>query len=153
MVSKGMGLQSPERLQLIDPAGSIFCTANLGCDFVAMKRFRVDLGDEGVPSTLLREVSLLQNLRHEHVVSLLDIFVGRSGAWLAFELMDCDLKQYMKARNLVLSPEVVKSFMKHLTMGMEYVHASGILHRDIKPQNILVRNEKLKICDFGMARQ
>lgn len=94
----------------------------------------------------------MQRLEHENVVCLLDFFVGPTKAQLAFELMECNLKDYMKARSGRLEPQIVKKFMAHLSMGMEFVHASAIIHRNLKPQNLLIKSETLKIDDFELAR-
>lgn len=146
------GFLSPDRLRLLDPQGCIFCTINLGDASVAVKQIRREDDYEGLPSEYIREVSLFQSLRHEHIVPLLDFCMTPSNLWLVFELMDCNLHQYIQARDRAVSPESVKNLMNHLVMGMKFIHANGIMHRDIKPQHLFVRDESMKICGFGLAR-
>ena len=70
-----------------------------------------------------------------------------------FEFMDKDLKKYIEATEGHLSPRTIQSFTYQLTKGLEYCHIRGVMHRDLKPQNILISKDgRLKIADFGLAR-
>ena len=72
---------------------------------------------------------------------------------LVFEFVDKDLKRYMEACNGPLDPRLIKSYTLQMLRGLDYCHTRGIMHRDLKPQNILVNREgQLKIADFGLAR-
>jgi cyclin-dependent kinase 5 len=52
-----------------------------------------------------------------------------------------------------IQPEIVKSFMYQLLKGLAFCHANNVLHRDLKPQNLLInKNNELKLADFGLAR-
>ncbi|CAM9147918.1 unnamed protein product [Heterosigma akashiwo] len=73
--------------------------------------------------------------------------------FLVFELMDCDLKKYMDSCQGPLEPLLVKSLLLQTLEGLEFCHSHGVMHRDMKPQNLLVsRDGTLKLCDFGLAR-
>jgi len=77
--------------------------------------------------------------------------------YLVFPEMDMDLKQYMAARPGPLSAPVVKSVVYQLLLGVQHMHARGVLHRDIKPGNILLGHTGeeiplVKLADFGLAR-
>ncbi|MGH0176647.1 UNVERIFIED_CONTAM: hypothetical protein FKN15_073470 [Acipenser sinensis] len=66
---------------------------------------------------------------------------------------DEDLKKYFDSCNGDLDPEIVKSFMYQLLKGLAFCHSRNVLHRDLKPQNLLInRNGELKLADFGLAR-
>ncbi|NXF70375.1 CDK5 kinase, partial [Ciccaba nigrolineata] len=72
---------------------------------------------------------------------------------LVFEFCDQDLKKYFDSCNGDLDPEIVKSFMYQLLKGLAFCHSRNVLHRDLKPQNLLInRNGELKLADFGLAR-
>ena len=70
-----------------------------------------------------------------------------------FEFCDQDLKKYFDSYNGDLDPEIVKSFLFQLLKGLGFCHSRNVLHRDLKPQNLLInRNGELKLADFGLAR-
>ena len=124
-------------------------------EMVALKRIRLDSEQDGVPSTAIREISLLKELEHENIVKLLDIIHADSKLFLVFEYLNQDLKKYMElysARN-GLPIELVKSYLHQLLEGISYCHTNCILHRDLKPQNLLLSSSGLiKLADFGLAR-
>jgi len=122
-------------------------------EVVAMKQMKLGGEEEGVPSTAIREIALLKELSHVNVVKLLDIYCSSSKLVLVFEFLDQDLKKYMKALKTPLPPATIKNLAFQLCRGIEFCHANRILHRDIKPQNLLIDNRlRLKIADFGLAR-
>ncbi|KAK3175232.1 Cell division control protein 2 [Lepraria neglecta] len=141
---------------------------------VALKKIRLEAEDEGVPSTAIREISLLKEMNDPNIVRLLNI-VHADGhkLYLVFEFLDLDLKKYMEALpvsdggrgkafpqgsgpdlgRLGLGDAMVKKFMSQLVEGVRYCHSHRVLHRDLKPQNLLIdRDGNLKLADFGLAR-
>eukprot|EP01121_Diplochlamys_sp_Union-15-3_P016095 TRINITY_DN5416_c0_g2_i1.p1 TRINITY_DN5416_c0_g2~~TRINITY_DN5416_c0_g2_i1.p1 ORF type:complete len:317 (-),score=64.34 TRINITY_DN5416_c0_g2_i1:56-961(-) len=119
---------------------------------IALKKIRLEHEDEGVPSTAIREISILRELKHPNVVDLLDVINLSSKLFLVFEFLDQDLKKYIDMVQVV-DPLLVKSYMYQLLDGMLFCHTHRILHRDLKPQNLLIdKNGALKIADFGLAR-
>ncbi|QRV94578.1 Cdc2 cyclin-dependent kinase [Ceratobasidium sp. AG-Ba] len=125
---------------------------------VALKKIRLEAEDEGVPSTAIREISLLKELKDENVVALLDIVHADNKLYLVFEFLDMDLKRYMESVNAKngnrgMDKQIIKKFTHQLLAGLRYCHGHRILHRDLKPQNLLIdTNENLKLADFGLAR-
>jgi len=73
--------------------------------------------------------------------------------YLVFEFLDRDLKKYMESCSGMLSPDLVKSYLFQICRGLAFCHARGVMHRDLKPQNLLVSKDgRLKLADFGLAR-
>ncbi|KAF2823509.1 Pkinase-domain-containing protein [Ophiobolus disseminans] len=123
-------------------------------ELVALKEIHLD-SEEGTPSTAIREISLMKELRHENIVLLHDVIHTENKLMLVFEFMDKDLKRYMDSRGDrgALDPATIKSFMYQLMRGIAFCHENRVLHRDLKPQNLLINNRgQLKLADFGLAR-
>jgi len=117
-----------------------------------MKKIRLEHEDEGVPSTAIREIAILKELQHQNIVSLLDIINYQSKLYLVFEFLDQDLKKYMDSV-ASMDPKLVKSYIYQLIDGLLFCHKRRILHRDLKPQNLLIdKKGALKLADFGLAR-
>ncbi|GAB5575890.1 cyclin-dependent kinase 14 isoform X3 [Prionailurus iriomotensis] len=133
--------------------------------------------EEGVPFTAIREASLLKGLKHANIVLLHDIIHTKETLTFVFEYMHTDLAQYMSQHPGGLHPHNVRSngcniacfqlwtsdlkiglkvmtlFMFQLLRGLAYIHHQHVLHRDLKPQNLLISHlGELKLADFGLAR-
>lgn len=122
---------------------------------VAMKKIRLESDDEGVPSTAIREISLLKELQHPNIVSLEDVLMEESRLYLIFEFLSMDLKKYMDTlgNGKLMEPEVVKSYLYQITQAILFCHQRRVLHRDLKPQNLLIdKNGVIKVADFGLGR-
>jgi cyclin-dependent kinase 5 len=101
----------------------------------------------------LREICLLKELKHRNIIRLLDVLHGENKLTLVFEYCDQDLKKYFDSCNGEIEPETVRSFMQQLLKGLSFCHSHNVLHRDLKPQNLLINNNgELKLADFGLAR-
>ncbi|KAK6588911.1 cdc2 kinase [Cryptosporidium xiaoi] len=120
---------------------------------VALKRIRLDAEDEGIPSTAIREISLLKELHHPNIVSLFDVIHSEKRLTLVFEFMEKDLKMVLDAHKSGLDDKTIKMYFYQLLRGVAHCHQHRILHRDLKPQNLLINsNGALKLADFGLAR-
>ncbi|CAB60300.2 Serine/threonine kinase NLK [Caenorhabditis elegans] len=106
---------------------------------------------------VFREIKMLSSFRHDNVLSLLDILQPANPSffqelYVLTELMQSDLHKIIVSPQ-ALTPDHVKVFVYQILRGLKYLHTANILHRDIKPGNLLVNsNCILKICDFGLAR-
>ncbi|XP_078273495.1 cyclin-dependent kinase 14 isoform X1 [Rhinoraja longicauda] len=119
---------------------------------VALKVIRLQ-EEEGTPFTAIREASLLKGLKHANIVLLHDIIHTKETLTLVFEYVHTDLCQYMDKHPGGLLPDNVKLFLFQLLRGLSYIHQQYILHRDLKPQNLLISDTgELKLADFGLAR-
>ncbi|XP_024366904.1 mitogen-activated protein kinase 4a [Physcomitrium patens] len=105
----------------------------------------------------LREIKLLRHMDHENVVAITDIIrpptrENFNDVYIVYELMDTDLHQIIRS-NQALTEDHCQYFLYQILRGLKYIHSANVLHRDLKPTNLLVNaNCDLKIADFGLAR-
>ncbi|KAE8211050.1 hypothetical protein CF327_g5158 [Tilletia walkeri] len=137
---------------------SVFLAKNVHSnERVAIKMIKVVSNADGMDMTALREVKFLKELQHPNVIRMLDVFA--SGAInpslnLVLEFLDTNLEALIKDRDLTIAPADIKGWMVMILRGLEYCHRSYCLHRDLKPNNLLVSpTGELKIADFGLARE
>jgi len=122
-------------------------------ELFALKKIRLESEDEGIPSTAIREIALLKELQHPNVVRIHDVIHTNKKLILVFEYVDSDLKKFMNNFEKGMDAKVIKSFLYQLLRGIAHCHQMKVLHRDLKPQNLLVSHEGvLKLGDFGLAR-
>eukprot|EP00877_Chromochloris_zofingiensis_P005932 jgi/Chrzof1/1592/Cz10g13200.t1 len=122
---------------------------------VALKKIRLEQEEEGVPSTAIREISLLKELNHDCVVRLHDVIHAERRLYLVFEYLDLDLKKLMDATpHFSQNISLIKLYLWQMLQGIAYCHSRRVLHRDLKPQNLLIEKQRnvLKLADFGLAR-
>lgn len=120
---------------------------------VALKKIRLETESEGVPSTAIREISLLRELTHPNIVQLFDVVDGDNHLYLVFEFLQQDLKKLLDSVKGGLDQALVKSYLYQLLKAISFCHLRCILHRDLKPQNLLIDREgHIKLADFGLAR-
>ncbi|KAL0234404.1 hypothetical protein PCE1_001440 [Barthelona sp. PCE] len=121
-------------------------------DIVALKSMKLGVSGEGIPSTAIREISLLKVLNHDNIVNLHHVIHDNDNLTLVFEFCETDLKKYIKKHGSIPYPQI-QTWMRHLCEAVAYCHDESVLHRDIKPQNLLIDdNMVLKLADFGLAR-
>ncbi|CAL8078087.1 unnamed protein product [Calicophoron daubneyi] len=124
---------------------------------VALKRIPRVFHNPITAKRVHRELKMLSSLKHENIVNLLDVvkcesYVNFDEIYFLFELMQTDLHKIIVSPQ-PLSLDHVKIFVYQILRGLKYLHSARIVHRDIKPGNMLVNsNCLLKICDFGLAR-
>jgi CTD kinase subunit alpha len=143
--------------------------------YVALKRIRMESERDGFPVTAMREIKLLQSLRHDNIVRLYEMMVSNGtfydsifafkltsqplpntgSVYMVFEYMDHDLTGILSQneKKFTFTDAHLKSLCQQMLAGLAYLHHKGIIHRDIKGSNILVNNRgELKLGDFGLAR-
>jgi CTD kinase subunit alpha len=120
---------------------------------VALKKIRMEGERDGFPVTAVREIKLLQSLKHTNIVQLQEVMVEKNDCFMVFEYLSHDLTGLINHPTFKLDAAQKKHLSKQLFEGLDYLHKRGVLHRDIKAANILVSKEGiLKLADFGLAR-
>ncbi|XP_015591398.1 cyclin-dependent kinase 2 isoform X2 [Cephus cinctus] len=108
---------------------------------------------EGVPSTAIREISLLKELAHPNIIQLFDVAQCDKHLYLVFEFLQQDLKKFLDSCKTGLDSALIKSYLWQLLRGIAFCHLHRVFHRDLKPQNLLIDHEGyIKLADFGLAR-
>jgi serine/threonine protein kinase len=151
----------PPRYQLKEALGQgaygVVCMArDLGSnENVAIKKIERVFDHETFTKRTLREIRVLRLLKHENIIGLKVILRPATqfdDLYVVFELMETDLASIIKSPQ-PLSNHHVQFFLYQILRGLKFLHSAGIIHRDIKPRNLLVNsNCDLKICDLGLAR-
>ncbi|KDQ61759.1 hypothetical protein JAAARDRAFT_521210 [Jaapia argillacea MUCL 33604] len=123
---------------------------------VAIKQINRVLDKVQLAKRALREITLLRHFsNHENITGLIDVDAishDFNDIYIFMEPMEADLHQIIKSGQS-LTNEHVQYFLYQILRGMKYVHSASVVHRDLKPGNLLVNADcELKICDFGLAR-
>ena len=122
-------------------------------EVVAIKRIRRRASKSGLELPTLREIMLLQELQHENVIMLHEVYVHNGNINLVFEFCSTDLERVINDKKMILDPARIKACMLGTLRGLAYCHASWVLHRDMKPGNLLLAADgTVKLADFGLAR-
>ncbi|GIX64050.1 protein kinase domain containing protein [Babesia caballi] len=140
---------------------------------VALKKLKLNEDREGFPKSAIREIVLLNTLKHRNIVNLLGIAhsqsqcdSGKDHVWMVFEYLPFDLSGYIEAlrdptekRDKLTKPLMwlsigeIKSIMCQLLRAVAFCHRNNVLHRDLKTANLLMKHDgTIKLADFGLAR-
>lgn len=120
---------------------------------VTLKKLRISGDANGVTSTAIREMSMLRELSTcNYIVRLLDTMHEGHRIYLVLEYLDLDLAQYLQMNGSPCGS--IKIFMWQLLKGLAFAHERRVVHRDLKPHNVLLDRHtgRLKIADLGLAR-
>lgn len=121
---------------------------------VAVKMLRDDMGkDETNVKRFQNESKAVVLLNHDNIVRIFDVSVDGPIKYFVMEYLNgITLKEYMKKKGRLDTDEVL-SCAEQVLRALEHAHAKGVIHRDIKPQNImLMSNGQIKVTDFGIAK-
>ena len=135
---------------------------------MAIKKFKATDDDDKFARTALREVKILRSMRHMNIVEMFDAFkrylsspwvpfnILRKGKlFLVFEFVDKNLLEVLRdCYPSGFDPALLQSTVSQIIRGIEFCHRQHVVHRDMKPENILMNlsDKSVKICDFGLAR-
>lgn len=152
----------PEHLELLKKVGSgaYGCVASFKnvrtSHTIAVKKITNAFDDLVDGKRILREVKLLRQFDHDNIIRILDMYPPPSpdfeDIYMVMDLMETDLHRVIYSKQ-PLTQEHHQYFVHQVLRGLVYLHSVNVVHRDMKPSNLLVnRNCDLKICDFGLAR-
>ncbi|KAL3193017.1 hypothetical protein MRX96_058523 [Rhipicephalus microplus] len=114
-------------------------------EVVAIKKIRVEDGDEGIPATTIREVALLRELKHENIVRLIEVLMPPSKAvHLVFEYMTMDLRALLDshAKKRPLDDAVVKKYLGQIVAAILFCHKRRFLRRDLQASQRACRRKR-----------
>ncbi|XP_041376390.1 cyclin-dependent kinase 10-like isoform X2 [Gigantopelta aegis] len=117
---------------------------------------RMEREKDGIPISGLREINILLNLRHDNIVEMKEVVVGKSfdSIFLVMEYCEQDLASLLDNMAAPFSESQVKCIGIQLLKGLRYLHENFIIHRDLKVSNLLMTDKGcIKIADFGLARK
>ncbi|GMH41608.1 hypothetical protein BSKO_09518 [Bryopsis sp. KO-2023] len=119
---------------------------------VAMKFIAKNGKSEKDLDSLRQEIEILKDLKHDNIIQMLDSFETKSDFCVVTEFANGELFEVLED-DQHLPESVCQMIAKQLVAALEYLHRNRIIHRDMKPQNILLgTNGRVKLCDFGFAR-
>lgn len=124
---------------------------------VAIKKAKASAADRdvgGIGFTALREIKLMQAVRHPNVMGCLDVFAEGGSIHIVMEFMDGDLRKVVEDKTIGIAEAHAKNLTMQLLRGLSALHERWFVHRDVTPGNVLInfRNGVARLTDFGFAR-
>ena len=131
--------------------GKVYLVRLNGEEF-AVKRLKMD--NKGVDISTIREIKILKEIEHPHIIRMVDAFVEKKKRMcLLMEYIPLDLRKLVDNKLVVFTENESLEIIYQILTAINFIHKQGILHRDIKPSNILLTKEgSAKLIDFGLSR-
>ena len=129
---------------------------NFSDQIYAIKKIKFEHEKEGFPLSSMREITLLQLLKHPNLVNMKEVVMGKSNndVYMVMEYAENELRDLIQRHKYNFSMAEIKGLMKQLLQAMAYLHSKEVVHRDLKTSNILYTQKGLlKVCDFGLSRK
>jgi fused-like protein len=150
-----MPLEDYHVLELVGEGsfGKVFKGRRKFCGQIVAIKFIPTTGrSEKELTTLRQEIEILRTLQHENIVLMLDYFETETEICVVTEFAQGELFDILED-DRSLPEEVVRSIARQLVQALHYLHSHRVLHRDMKPQNVLLgAGSRVMLCDFGFAR-
>ena len=159
----GSSFQIDQRYDIHDTVGSgaygvvVSARDTKTGEMVAIKKIEKAFEHPTFTKRTLRELKILRLMQHENIIGIQTIQLPRTREemdeiYVVSELMETDLSSVIRSPQ-PLEDEHCQFFIYQILRGLKYLHSASVLHRDLKPRNLLVNGScDLKICDFGLAR-
>ncbi|KAF5806247.1 putative protein-serine/threonine kinase CMGC-RCK family [Helianthus annuus] len=122
-------------------------------EVVAIKKLLEEYHTAEECMNLIEVKSLIKMANHPNIVKLKEVIRENNTLFLIFECMECDLYKLMVARMKSFSETEIRNLCFQIFQGLAHMHKKGYFHRDLKPGNLLVSKNTVKIGDLGMARE
>lgn len=120
---------------------------------VAIKKIKKTSSARGISISAVREVKALKLVKSPYVLELLDVFRHNGHINLVLEYVQYTLEDVFKSKDLIIMPADIKAWLIMILRGLHEIHSQFLIHRDIKPNNILFSKDgTLKVADFGLCR-
>lgn len=120
---------------------------------VALKCIKITANATGIEISAIREIKALKAIQHKYVLYLHDVFMHKKEVYIVLDYISSNLEIIIQNKSIIFMPGDIKSWMQMILKGLYACHRKFILHRDLKPNNILItKNGIVKIADFGLAR-
>lgn len=111
------------------------------------------VGEAGVNFTIWREITIMNEIKHDHVMGVRDVYTNYNFVYMVMDLMDLDLKKYLTIHKQLTEPQV-KCLIWQILCGLDAMHKWSFIHRDLTPGNIFMTDTGIcKIGDFGLCRR
>ena len=119
---------------------------------VALKVLHPDLAQTLGPERFQREIELAARLQHPHILTVLDSGEASGQLWFTMPFVEGESLRDRLRREKQLSVDEALRITREAALALDYAHRHGVIHRDVKPENILLSDGQALVADFGIAR-
>lgn len=120
---------------------------------VAIKKIKKQEHSSGQEVSAIREIKSLKMIKNSYVIEMIETFSYKNSLYIILEYINHDLEKIIRNKNIIIMPGDIKSWMFMLLSGLKACHDEYFVHRDLKPNNLLICSDgTLKLADFGLTR-